>query len=59
MRFSGIGAIALLVLVAAGPARAADRVYDVLPPGEDGGLPTTVHSTDQLPLYSGLTPPAT
>jgi acyl-homoserine lactone acylase PvdQ len=56
MRFPGIGAIALLVLVAAGPARAADRVYDVLPPGEDGGLPTTVHSTDQLPLYSGLTP---
>jgi acyl-homoserine lactone acylase PvdQ len=31
-------------------------VYNVLPPGEDGGLPLTKHSSDQVPLYDGLTP---
>jgi acyl-homoserine lactone acylase PvdQ len=31
-------------------------VYNVLPAGQDGGLPLTKHSTDQLPLYDGLTP---
>jgi len=52
---SSVLALTLLLLVAA-PARAADHIYDVLPGGEDGGLPTTVHSTDQIPLYDGLTP---
>src|ERR1700704_3648056 len=33
-----------------------NRLYNVLPPGESGGLPTDVHSTDQIPLYDGLTP---
>jgi acyl-homoserine lactone acylase PvdQ len=28
----------------------------ILPPGNFGGLPLTPNSTDQLPLYSGLTP---
>ena len=28
----------------------------ILPPGNYGGLPTTANSTDQLPLYDGLTP---
>ena len=28
----------------------------MLPPGQYGGLPTEVHSTDQIPLYDGLTP---
>jgi len=28
----------------------------ILPPGNYGGLPFTANSTDQLPLYSGLTP---
>ena len=32
------------------------RVFNVLPPGQSGGLPTDVHSTDQIPLYDGLTP---
>ena len=32
------------------------RLFNVLPPGESGGLPTDVHSTDQIPLYDGLTP---
>lgn len=28
----------------------------ILPPGNYGGIPFTANSTDQLPLYSGLTP---
>jgi acyl-homoserine lactone acylase PvdQ len=31
-------------------------VYNVLPAGQFGGLPPTKHSSDQLPLYDGLTP---
>src|SRR3954451_21249211 len=31
-------------------------VYNVLPSGQYGGLPMTKHSTDQIPLYDGLTP---
>jgi acyl-homoserine lactone acylase PvdQ len=33
-----------------------DRAAYILPPGNYGGLPTTANSTDQLPLYDGLTP---
>jgi hypothetical protein len=33
-----------------------DTVRYVLPPGNYGGLPPTVHSRDQLPLYDALTP---
>ncbi len=29
---------------------------DVLPPGEGGSVPPGPHSTDQIPLYDGLTP---
>jgi acyl-homoserine lactone acylase PvdQ len=56
MRFRVIAALALPFLLAAAPARAADRLYNILPAGQYGGLPTTAHSTDQLPLYDGLTP---
>jgi Penicillin amidase len=35
---------------------AADTARYILPPGNYGGLPFTENSTDQLPLYSGLTP---
>ncbi len=35
---------------------AGDRAYYILPPGNYGGFPTTVNSTDQLPLYDALTP---
>ncbi|HEY7438200.1 MAG TPA: penicillin acylase family protein, partial [Acidimicrobiia bacterium] len=35
---------------------ANDRAGYILPPGNYGGFPTTVNSTDQLPLYSALTP---
>ena len=33
---------------------AADTARYILPPGNFGGLPFTAHSTDQLPLYTGL-----
>lgn len=45
-----------LVLLAAAPAHAADIARYILPPGNFGGVPFTANSTDQLPLYSGLTP---
>ena len=38
------------------PAVGQDFSYNILPPGQYGNLPTTVHSTDQLPLYDSLTP---
>jgi acyl-homoserine lactone acylase PvdQ len=37
-------------------ASAQDTARYILPPGNYGGLPFTENSTDQLPLYSGLTP---
>jgi acyl-homoserine lactone acylase PvdQ len=46
-------ALTVLTAVAAG---AADTARYILPPGNFGGLPFTPNSTDQLPLYSGLTP---
>jgi acyl-homoserine lactone acylase PvdQ len=45
---------ACVALVAS--ARGQDFSYDILPPGQYGNLPTTVHSTDQLLLYDSLTP---
>jgi acyl-homoserine lactone acylase PvdQ len=33
-----------------------DFAYNILPPGQFGGLPLTVNSKDQLPLYDALTP---
>src|SRR5262245_50696871 len=45
-----------LTLFTATPAAAADIARYILPPGNFGGLPTTENSTDQLPLYSALTP---
>ena len=32
------------------------EAWNVLPPGEAGGSSLTAHSTDQIPLYDGLTP---
>ncbi len=55
MKHSPCSLLALVVL-AASPAPAADLARYVLPPGNYGGVVFTVHSTDQLPLYSGLTP---
>ncbi len=51
-----LGSLLLLTVLAAFPAGAADLARYILPPGNYGGLPFTVNSTDQLPLYAGLTP---
>jgi acyl-homoserine lactone acylase PvdQ len=51
--------VAVLAALAAAPAALAapgDTARYILPPGNYGGLPTTVNSTDQLPLYDALTP---
>ncbi len=50
-----------LALLAAAPARASygdvgGTIRNVLPPGQAGGLPTSAQSTNQVPLYDGLTP---
>ncbi len=34
----------------------AGQAYNILAPGEDGGLPATANSTDQARLYDALTP---
>lgn len=51
---------ALLALALAPAAQAktdfAAQAYNILTPGQFGGLPTTTNSTDQLALYDGLTP---
>jgi acyl-homoserine lactone acylase PvdQ len=51
---------ATVVIVAAAltapSVASADRAYNILPPGEFGGIPTTQSSKDQLPLYDALTP---
>ncbi len=39
-----------------GHDQAGDVARYILPPGNYGGVPFTENSTDQLPLYSGLTP---
>jgi acyl-homoserine lactone acylase PvdQ len=48
--------VALTLFGAAAPAAADDIARYILPPGNYGGVPFTANSTDQLPLYSGLTP---
>src|SRR5262245_45730822 len=51
-----INSVVALMVLAAIPAAADDLARYVLPPGNFGGIPFTANSTDQLPLYSGLTP---
>src|SRR5207302_2033613 len=41
---------------AAASAAPADFAYNILAPGQFGGLPTTPNSTDQISLYDALTP---
>jgi hypothetical protein len=48
--------VLVLLLVFAAPAAAGDRIYNIVPPGQFGGLPFNSHSTDQIPLYEGLAP---
>ena len=56
MKLRVLCSLLVLTLVAARPAPAADLARYILPPGNFGGLPFTTNSTDQLALYSGLTP---
>ncbi len=49
-------ALVLVLSPAAASAAPSDVSRYVLPPGNYGGLPKSPHSTDQLSLYSGLTP---
>ena len=59
-----VAAMLLLAFVASEQALADSRgnhqrgdvARYILPPGNYGGIPFTQNSTDQLPLYSGLTP---
>src|ERR671918_66447 len=63
-----LAAFASLVVLACGSLSASgapkpkppkgeeDVARYILPPGNFGGIPLTDESTDQLPLYSGLTP---
>ena len=48
----------LLLAVVPAAAGAQDFAYNILPPGQFGGLPGTPanHGTDQIPLYDALTP---
>ena len=48
--------VCVVTALAASQSLAADTARYILPPGDFGGVPTNKHSTDQLPLYSGLTP---
>ena len=49
-------ALAAFLVVPATSVAAADVARYILPPGNYGGAPFTDESTDQLPLYDGLTP---
>jgi hypothetical protein len=51
-----LSSLVALALLCSLPAAAADVARYILPPGNFGGLPTNENSTDQLPLYSALTP---
>jgi acyl-homoserine lactone acylase PvdQ len=60
-RFPPVALVAALAVVAAFAPAAhaadyADFARNVLAPGQAGGLPKTPNSTDQIPLYDGLTP---
>jgi acyl-homoserine lactone acylase PvdQ len=55
--------LAALVLALTAPAGAfaapldfGGKLLNVLPPGQAGSLPLSPNSTDQIPLYDGLTP---
>jgi acyl-homoserine lactone acylase PvdQ len=48
--------IILALVIPASAAARPDIARYILPAGSFGGLPTTAHSTDQIPLYDSLTP---
>jgi hypothetical protein len=43
------------IALAAGPKDHAAQAWNVLPPGQAGGVAFTRNSTDQIALYEGLT----
>jgi hypothetical protein len=51
-----LSSLVALTLLTAVPTAAADLARYILPPGNFGGIPPSENSTDQLPLYAGLTP---
>ena len=51
-------AVAAAVSLAAAPRDHAAQAWNVLPPGQAGGVALTRNSTDQIALYDGLTPTA-
>jgi len=60
LRAAAVGALVASLTLASGRVAAATdfagTALDILPAGEAGDVPPTTHSTDQLPLYDGLTP---
>jgi acyl-homoserine lactone acylase PvdQ len=55
----GIGAGGAVAAAATGGRLKIDfagQAYNVLPPGEDGSVPSDANSTSQIPLYDGLAP---
>ena len=48
-------AVTAAVALAAGPKDHAAQAWNVLPPGQAGGVAFTKNSTDQIALYEGLT----
>ena len=61
LRFVVVALVALATVPATavagkGDNSAGDTARYILPPGNFGGVPFTDESTDQLPLYDGLTP---
>ncbi len=48
--------LVLLTALGAPAGASADRAYDILTPGQFGGVPPTRNSTDQRGLYDALTP---
>jgi acyl-homoserine lactone acylase PvdQ len=52
----GLVLLALLLPPAASARDYAGQAFNVLPPGQAGSTPPRRNSTDQIPLYDGLTP---
>ena len=46
--------VAAAIAAPAAVASPDDFAFNILPPGQFGGLPVTANSTDQIPLYDGL-----
>lgn len=56
LRLAIAASLLLPSLAAAAQPQYGKNLYNILPPGQSGALPIDKHSTDQIPLYDGLTP---